>query len=454
MDVENLTGHMVNGYMIGDPINTTSGEAILYMCEKDGKEYVFKIYKEQDSLKEEVAQILLQNPSKHLARVYEVDKYGDCTYEIMDYYPEGSLHGKRFTYEELRDIYIPRINEAIHELHKTDIVHRDLKPANLMIHGDDIVLIDFGVSSVLEDNQEAIATKSGITHVYSAPESIIGNVSLKISDYYSFGVIIYELFTGQMPANERPKNSMNVTNLNLNARFAMPDDMPNRLKELIWGLTFKEIGTKKNSNEYVRWSYKEVCDWVNEKDETNGQVEIADMPASQQGLHWKKHHYESVDKLAGKMYEALLLDNDVYDTTTGEFSEYIELFRMGLVSEFVRKEMPGRKSAILRAEAIEEEVQSGTQRLSRESILDAYLLIFTMVRMSVMEFDGRQFTTIDEFAGYVERSLVNGAFQPLNDFCHKLWNGEEMPLNIEAFFIAEGGQKEIDKLYKAMKARK
>lgn len=449
MDIENLTGHIVDGYAIKNPINTTSGEAVLYLCQKEEKEYVFKIYREEDSLKQKVIDILLTNPSKNLAKLYEVGKYDERTYEIMEYYKEGSLAGKRFSYQELRSSIIPGINEALHELHtKTDIVHRDLKPSNLMQNGDDIVLIDFGVSAVLE-GEEAIATRSGITHVYSAPECIIGNVSLKISDYYSFGIIIYELFTGERPAADVPPDlsPKEMANIKLNTRFKMPDDMPNQLKELIWGLTFKEIGTKEEDpTQYVRWSYEEVCEWLEkEDDELESQGENI-MPSSMPGLHWKTHHYDSLDKLAGKLYEALLLDDDVCDITSGPFSEFVDLFKVGLISEFVRKEMPGRKSAITRAQQIEEEFQTGQERISRDTVIDIFLLIFTMVSMSVVEFDGQQYTTIDEFVTYVENNLMNASFDKLNEFCHKLWDGENMAMNVEAFFIAEGGQKELEKL--------
>lgn len=458
MDIENLTGHMVNGYTIKNPLNTTSGEAVLYICQKDDKEYVFKIYREEDSLKQNVIDVLLKNPSKNLAKLYEVGTYDDKTYEIMEYYKEGSLHGHTFTYDEMRTKIIPGINQALYELHtKADIVHRDLKPSNLMLNGDDIVLIDFGVSSILE-GEEAVATRSGITHIYSAPECIIGNVSLKISDYYSFGVIIYELFTGEHPSAEMPEDAdpKKMANLNLNTRFKMPDDMPGKLKELIWGLTYKEIGTKEEDpTQYVRWSYEEVCRWIDEANAegATGEVDETDekpMPSSAPGLHWKAHHYESLDKLAGRLYEALLLDDDVCDTSYGPISEFAELFKLGLISEFVRKEMPGRKSAIIRAQQIEEEFQSGNTQVSRETIIDIFLLVFTMVSMSVLEFEGQQFTTIDEFVRYLEDKILTSSFTDLNTFCHKLWDGKEMAINVEAFFIAEGGQKELEKL-KAIK---
>ena len=66
----------------------------------------------------------------------------------------------------------------------------------MMISDDEshIILIDFGISSVVSDNTVVI-TQTGKSPFYSAPETTTG-LFLAESDYYSFGITLYELFTG------------------------------------------------------------------------------------------------------------------------------------------------------------------------------------------------------------------------------------------------------------------
>jgi hypothetical protein len=80
--------------------------------------------------------------------------------------------------------------------HEAGMLHRDLKPANIMIDGRGRARItDFGLAGLTDD----LARDGGIagTPAYMAPEQLEGGrVSVK-SDLYSFGLVLYELFTGK-----------------------------------------------------------------------------------------------------------------------------------------------------------------------------------------------------------------------------------------------------------------
>ncbi len=102
------------------------------------------------------------------------------------------------------------------------IVHADLKPSNIMVtHGEKLVLIDFGISKLGEQEIGNFAA----TYKYAAPEQIINSKSGKVrqviadrfgelpegaenwkvdcrTDIYSMGVILYELITGHIPTAE------------------------------------------------------------------------------------------------------------------------------------------------------------------------------------------------------------------------------------------------------------
>ena len=63
------------------------------------------------------------------------------------------------SFEELRDRIIPQAASALAHLHDEGIVHRDVKPKNLYLLEGEVVLGDFGISSVLEEGRDTGATK-------------------------------------------------------------------------------------------------------------------------------------------------------------------------------------------------------------------------------------------------------------------------------------------------------
>ena len=84
---------------------------------------------------------------------------------------------------------------AIKVLQKNKLIHRDLKPENLFIDDNHKIKIgDFGVSKKLETNRKYAYTSVG-TSFYMAPEIIKGEAYNNKVDIWSFGCIIYELFT-------------------------------------------------------------------------------------------------------------------------------------------------------------------------------------------------------------------------------------------------------------------
>ena len=147
-----------------------------------------------------ITQALRYIDSQHIAKLYETGLYNGRTYEIITYFRNGSLQGKRFTLDGLKKTIIPSVNEALRVLHDTGTIHKDLKPSNIMYLNNysGVALIDFGISSVVDEGNTVLVTKTGMTPEYSAPETFRG-LFLEESDYYSFGITLYELFCGKTP---------------------------------------------------------------------------------------------------------------------------------------------------------------------------------------------------------------------------------------------------------------
>lgn len=254
---------LADGYRVIGGMNTSAGEADLFLCEKDGEKYAAKLYRRQTGIKPEVIEALKIVDSPYVARLYHTGEYCGRPLVILPYFKNGSLQGRTFSTDELKNVIIPNINEGLHALHSAGVIHKDLKPSNIMLSDDckTVSIIDFGISSVRTDGRTVLVTSTGMTPEYSAPETF-RSLYLEESDYYSFGITIYELFCGHSPYKGlSPEEIARYTSLQ---RIPFPEQMPEELKTLIGALTYYDITNRKNTADpNRRWTYEQVRLWLN-----------------------------------------------------------------------------------------------------------------------------------------------------------------------------------------------
>lgn len=193
---------------------------------KDGKTYALKLLKLWEVPSEEREELLKRFDmeyetghieSNYLVHSYEKGMVEGSPYIVMEFCPYGDL----MSAEEKGDMDFAAVGRdvlyGLRDLHRRGKVHRDLKPENVLIKQDGrAVLTDFGISG----DQNNRLTQRGIfgvpqqqfgTFPYMPPEQINprrGNATvLPTTDIFSFGVMIYQLVTYELPFGECATNA-------------------------------------------------------------------------------------------------------------------------------------------------------------------------------------------------------------------------------------------------------
>ena len=119
---------------------------------------------------------------------------------LIQEYVEGKTLGDMLGEELPRPLVeriILQLIDVVSHAHRHRIMHRDIKPNNIIIQPDGTLkLLDFGSAKILDD-KEISATMVG-SRPFMAPEQIMGK-SERRSDIWAIGVLMYLLYTGELP---------------------------------------------------------------------------------------------------------------------------------------------------------------------------------------------------------------------------------------------------------------
>jgi len=157
---------------------------------------------EQDKarlIQEARAAAALNHPN--VCSIIEIRDHDGQTFIVMEYVDGQTLTAKKGTISTAQALGIgAQIAEGLAAAHEKGIVHRDIKPDNIMIRRDGIVqIMDFGVAKLRGVSRLTRERSTIGTAGYMSPEQIQGADVDHRSDIFSLGVVLYELFTGELP---------------------------------------------------------------------------------------------------------------------------------------------------------------------------------------------------------------------------------------------------------------
>ncbi|XP_052333829.1 ribosomal protein S6 kinase alpha-2 [Oncorhynchus keta] len=159
-------------------------------------------------------------------------------YLILDFLRGGDLFTRlskevMFTEEDVK-FYLAELALALDHLHSLGIIYRDLKPENILLDEEGhIKITDFGLSKEATDHDKRAYSFCG-TIEYMAPEVVNRRGHTQSADWWSFGVLMFEMLTGSLPFQGKDRKETMV--LILKAKLGMPQFLSPEVQSLIRAL--------------------------------------------------------------------------------------------------------------------------------------------------------------------------------------------------------------------------
>ncbi len=282
-----MLGKIINGYRIDAFIGKGQfGE--VYKATKNGQTVAIKFIR-KEFIRQDIQEKRLL---REIAALQQVK--GSSTVALLEdgEYTEGSISYRMIVMEyvdgkTLREIrngdntpwpsdkaveLITLILNGLNEIHQAGVIHRDLKPENIKITSDGKVkILDYGLSKVIDYSTITQTGQPIGTFFYMSPEQIKGEKPIKpASDYYSVGVILYELLTGRIPFH--PCTAAEIIYKTINVKPPLPSSInpsiDNSLENIVLKLLSKEMIERYSSiDEIVKALHTEKEEYVPEKAE-------------------------------------------------------------------------------------------------------------------------------------------------------------------------------------------
>ncbi|MGD9898924.1 MAG: protein kinase [Calditrichaceae bacterium] len=230
--------------------------------------------KEKERFKTEAkAAASLNNPN--IATIHAIEEVDDEIFIVMEYINGQELkdiiHDGRE--KSIDDIKTPPISPedmisyaiqaatGLNTAHEKGIIHRDIKSSNIMLTRDGIIkIMDFGLAKIRGNPQLTIVGSTLGTAAYMSPEQAKGDEADQRSDIWSFGVVLYELATGEVPFSGSYEQAVmySIVNDEPVPVLEINQDVPPRLARIISKCLEKEPGSRYQNMREVLTDLKNI----------------------------------------------------------------------------------------------------------------------------------------------------------------------------------------------------
>lgn len=205
-----MAGKRLGDYELQDEIGR-GGMATVYRAQQLNLERVVAVKVIERSLIhnpqelqrfQQEAQMIARLEHPHILPIYDFDGAHDPPFIVMRYLAGGTLKDRLRRGPIERAALLDILRKAATGLdyaHRQGVIHRDIKPSNILLDNDSNPFIsDFGIARWVTGADTTGGALLG-TADYVSPEQAMGRELDHRADLYSFGVVIYQILTGQVP---------------------------------------------------------------------------------------------------------------------------------------------------------------------------------------------------------------------------------------------------------------
>ncbi|XP_053604278.1 ribosomal protein S6 kinase 2 beta [Plodia interpunctella] len=181
--------------------------------------------------------ILVEMGHPFIVKLHYAFQTAGKLYLILDFLRGGDLFSRlskevMFTEEDVK-FYLAELALALEHVHKLGIIYRDLKPENILLDADGhIALTDFGLSKLPPSSDKAYSFCGTVE--YMAPEVVNRRGHTFAADWWSFGVLMFEMLTGNLPFHGSTRHET-MTQI-LKAKLGMPANLSEEAQSLLRAL--------------------------------------------------------------------------------------------------------------------------------------------------------------------------------------------------------------------------